>query len=217
MLDGPARASRHAGEDHPRSFRVARIERASACRRFLARSACAGRLTNMFAPRLSVEQRSSERSDHLPVGQIKAHFHLAASPPGPESAATAVRAETIFRRPIKLIWPVQSRRQKYSAFPKSNSVLLSRHLPLAGGAVRRRHGRGAGGAVDAMAAQRIFAPTNADVAYGQVAWSWHPDADAPTVARPKRVVVHGDQNARRTGERAKQPLRSSRGECRLPG
>ncbi len=156
MLDGPARASRHAGEDHPRSFRVARIERASACRRFLARSACAGRLTNMLAPRLSVEQRSSERSDHLPVGQIKAHFHLAASPPGPESAATAVRAETIFRRPIKLIWPVQSRRQKYSAFPKSNSVLLSRHLPLAGGAVRGRHGRGAGGAVDAMAAQRIL-------------------------------------------------------------
>lgn len=117
--------------------------------------------------------------------------------------------ETIFRRPIKLIWPVQSRRQKYSAFPKSNSVLLSRHLPLAGGAVRGRHGRGAGGAVDAMAAQRIFAPTNADVAYGQVAWSWHPDADAPTVARPKRVVVHGDQNARRTGENAKQPLRPS--------
>ncbi len=216
-LDGPTRASRHAREDHPRSLRVARIERASACLRFLARSACAGQLTNMFTPRLSAEQRSSERRERLPAGQIKAHVHLVASPPGLESATTAVRAETIFRRPIKLIWPVQSLRRKYSAFPKSNSVLLSRHLPLAGGAVRGRHGRGAGGAVNAMAAQRIFAPTNAGVAYGQVAWSWHPDADAPAVARPKRVIVHGDQNARRTGERAKQPLRSSRGECRLPG
>src|SRR4051812_24020840 len=50
-------------------------------------------------------------------------------------------------------------------------------------------------------------------AHGQVAWSWHPDADALRKAR-KRVVAHGGQKARRTGENAKQPLNPSRGECR---
>ncbi len=194
---------------------------ATILRPWMARLPCAiglRRATNKYA-RIAALGRTTIIATKKPAARRanQAAFPSDGVAPEAESTRRAMRAEAIFSRPIKLIWPVQSHRQKYSAFPKSDSVLLSCHLSLARGAYRGRHGRGAGGAVDAMAAQRIFAPTNADVAYGQVAWSWHPDADAPTVARPKRVVVHGDQKARRTGERAKQPLRSSRGECRLPG
>src|SRR3954469_22145764 len=74
---------------------------------------------------------------------------------------------------------------------------------------RTRSGRSGGR--DGNAAH--LAPTNDAVAYGQVAWSWHPDADAALVR--KHHAQNGDQKARRTGEHAKQPLRPSRGECRL--
>jgi hypothetical protein len=60
-----------------------------------------------------------------------------------------------------------------------------------------------------------LAPTNDAVAYGQVAWSWHPDADAALVRQ--HHAQNGDQKARRTGENAKQPLSPSCGECRMPG
>src|SRR5690606_32422465 len=59
-----------------------------------------------------------------------------------------------------------------------------------------------------------LAPTNAGVAYGEVAWSWHPDADAALMC--EHHAHYGDQKARRTGEHAKQPLRPSRGDAGCP-
>ncbi|WP_315798839.1 hypothetical protein [Bradyrhizobium sp. SZCCHNRI3043] len=61
-------------------------------------------------------------------------------------------------------------------------------------------------------------PTNDIDAHGQVAWSWHPDADAKLVLmREARSADDGGQKARSTGENAKQPFQPSRGECREAG
>ena len=57
-------------------------------------------------------------------------------------------------------------------------------------------------------------PTNDSDAHGQVAWSWHPDAGVPLATTLTRRAGHGGQQARRTGEIAKQPSKPSRGECR---
>jgi hypothetical protein len=58
-------------------------------------------------------------------------------------------------------------------------------------------------------------PTNTSDADGQVAWSWHPDADAKFATMLRHRADDGGQKARRTGENAKQPLKPSRGECRM--
>jgi hypothetical protein len=72
---------------------------------------------------------------------------------------------------------------------------------------------GCGGRVD-VAAWLFPAPTNIIDAHGQVAWSWHPDADAKFATTLSRRADDGGQKARRTGENAKQPFQLSRGECR---
>ena len=59
--------------------------------------------------------------------------------------------------------------------------------------------------------------TSAPAADGQVAWSWHPDADAKFATMLTHRADDGGQQARRTGEIAKQPLKPSRRECRLIG
>ncbi|WP_257168316.1 hypothetical protein [Bradyrhizobium sp. SRS-191] len=161
--------------------------------------------------------RSAKRRTMLPVGQISAKPARLDERPEVERPETSVRAEAIFSRPIKLIWPVQSGRRKFSAFPNPDSMLLSSHLPLAGGAVRGRHGRGAGGAVNAMAAQRILRRRTPSSRTVKSRGPGIPKLMPPRWRAEKRVIVHGDQNARRTGERAKQPLRSPRGECRMFG
>jgi hypothetical protein len=52
-------------------------------------------------------------------------------------------------------------------------------------------------------------------AHGQVAWSWHPDADAKVATMLTHRAADGGQKARSTGENAKQPLKPSRGEGRM--
>jgi len=47
--------------------------------------------------------------------------------------------------------------------------------------------------------------TNDAVVDGQVAWSWHPDADVKVAAMLTHRAADGGQKARRTGEIAKQP------------
>jgi len=70
-------------------------------------------------------------------------------------------------------------------------------------------------AVGASMLQRGLAmPTNSIDAHGQVAWSWHPDADVKLATTLTRRAGDGDQKARSTGENAKQLLKPSRGECR---
>jgi len=59
------------------------------------------------------------------------------------------------------------------------------------------------------------ARTNDGDAHGQVAWSWPPDAEVKfAVMRSGARADDGGQQARRTGENAKQPSKPSRGECR---
>jgi hypothetical protein len=65
-----------------------------------------------------------------------------------------------------------------------------------------------------MLQRGLSAPTNDVDAHGQVAWSWHPDADAKLATTLTRRTGDGGQKARRTGENAKQPFHPSRGECR---
>ena len=66
-----------------------------------------------------------------------------------------------------------------------------------------------------MSQRGLPAPTNDVDAHGQVAWSWHPDAGVKSVAVLTHRADDGGQKARRTGENAKQPLKPSRGECRV--
>jgi hypothetical protein len=61
----------------------------------------------------------------------------------------------------------------------------------------------------------VVTPTNSIEAHGQVAWSRYPDAGIKSVTMLAHCADDGGQKARRTGENAKQPLKPSRGECRL--
>jgi len=58
-----------------------------------------------------------------PPGKSAPIFSIRPDLPEAETIKTTMRAEANFSWHIKLIWPVQSLRQKFSAFPKSDSLL----------------------------------------------------------------------------------------------
>jgi hypothetical protein len=62
--------------------------------------------------------------------------------------------------------------------------------------------------------RELIAPTNNTGPYGQVAWSWPPDAEV-RATRESALSRYGGQQARRTEEIAKQPFKPSRREGRV--
>jgi hypothetical protein len=67
--------------------------------------------------------------------------------------------------------------------------------------------------MDALAARTVVVRTNDARAYGKVAWSWPPDAEA----KPCGYEPRGDRGkkARSLGRARRKPLKPLRRECRM--
>jgi hypothetical protein len=113
----------------------------------------------------------------------------------PKSRPDRLRPNRKFLRLFKLILAVQFAREKYSALREPKSVASLYLSRPARGAYRDRHGRWARDAMDAVRHE-----TNDAATYGEVAWSWRPDAGAKSRRAP---VLRGDG-----GKRARSPRRA---------
>jgi hypothetical protein len=111
-----------------------------------------------------------------------------------------LRPNRKFPRLFKLILAVQFSREKYSALRDRKSVASSYLSRPARGAYRDRHGRWAWDAMDAAVSGAVDARTNDTATYGEVAWSWRPDAGAKS---RRAHVLRGDG-----GKRARSPRRA---------
>jgi hypothetical protein len=113
-----------------------------------------------------------------PDGRIDTDFDRRRARRSLSTHENHLRQKTNFSNRFNPIPPVQSCREKYSAFVFSEIDASYSHPALERGAFRDRHERWAREAVDASGLQRAMsAQTNNTDADGQAAWSWHPDAD----------------------------------------
>jgi hypothetical protein len=94
-----------------------------------------------------------------------------------------MRAETKLANDCKVIWGVQFRTRKYSAFVLTQiSSNYRRPTRTRGGSRVVERAVGCGGR-DSVGAQLVLRETNGVVADGEVVWSWRPDAGAKFFAR----------------------------------
>jgi hypothetical protein len=118
----------------------------------------------------------------------------------PKSRPDRLRQNRKFLRLFKLILAVQFVREKYSTLREPKSVASLYLSRPARGAYRDRHGRWAWDAMDAAVSGAVDARTNDAATYGEVAWSWRPDAGAKS---RRAHVLRADG-----GKRARSPRRA---------
>jgi hypothetical protein len=114
----------------------------------------------------------------------------------PLSAKNRVRGKTELLSRIRLIWPVQSRAQKYSYFVLSE-IVHDRRIPCPlEGRNRDRHERWTRGAM-AVACRSVSHTDGRQAADAEMVWSWHPDADAKLMAMIRQRRGQSSRSPRR--------------------